>query len=197
RQRHARGARRMKIVRAASSLVATAANGPPRPLAVAIGNFDGVHRGHAALLAEARARAAHRGQRSAVLTFTPHPARLFAPDRAPPLIMSLERRLELIAEEGIDVAIVEPFTREFAAIDAPAFVTDVRAGALRACDVVVGYDFSFGRGRAGDTRMLAELGAAAGIDVAVIPPISMGGVPCSSTRIRQLVAAGETEAASR
>src|SRR5436190_532248 len=74
------------------------------PLAVAIGNFDGVHLGHGALLAEVRARAARLGAQSAVLTFTPHPARLFAPDRAPPLIMSLERRLELIAAAGIDVA---------------------------------------------------------------------------------------------
>ena len=81
--------------------------------------------------AEARARAARRGGQSAVLTFTPHPARLFAPDRAPPLIMSLERRLELCAEAGIDIAIVEPFTREFAAIDAPAFVRDVLARAAR------------------------------------------------------------------
>ncbi|HEY7376272.1 MAG TPA: bifunctional riboflavin kinase/FAD synthetase [Polyangia bacterium] len=188
----------MKIVSGAARFAATEAERRSEArLALAIGNFDGVHRGHAALLAEARARAAHRGGRSAVLTFTPHPARLFAPDRAPPLIMSLERRLELVAEAGIDVAIVEPFTRAFATIEAPAFVHDVLARDLGARDVVVGYDFSFGRGRAGDTRMLAELGAAHGIEVAVIPPISLGGVPCSSTRVRQLVAAGETEAAGK
>ena len=87
-----------------------------------------------------------------MLTFTPHPARLFAPDRAPPLIMSLERRLELLAAAGIDIAIVEPFTRAFAAIEAPAFVRDVLARELGARDVIVGYDFSFGRERAGDAR---------------------------------------------
>jgi riboflavin kinase/FMN adenylyltransferase len=149
------------------------------------------------LLAEARARAARRGGASAVLTFTPHPARLFAPDRAPPLIMSLERRLELIAEAGIDIAIVEPFTREFAAIDAPAFVRDVVARDLGARDAVVGYDFSFGRGRAGNADALRELGAAVSLDVAVVPPVAIDGVPCSSTRIRALVAEGDTVAAAR
>jgi riboflavin kinase/FMN adenylyltransferase len=187
----------MKIVPGAASLAAAAAARSPQALAVAVGNFDGVHRGHAALLAEARARAAHRGGRSAVLTFTPHPARLFAPDRAPPLIMSLERRLELIAAEGIDIAIVEPFTPKFAAIDAAAFVTEVLARDLGARDVVVGYDFSFGRGRAGDVRLLGQLAPAVGIDVAVIPAVAIDGVTCSSGRIRQLVAAGDTGAAGR
>jgi riboflavin kinase/FMN adenylyltransferase len=149
------------------------------------------------LLAEACARAARRGGKSAVLTFTPHPARLFAPDRAPPLIMPLERRLELVAAAGIDIAIVEPFTREFAAIDAPAFVRDVLARDLGARDAVVGYDFSFGRGRAGNAQALAELGAPVGLEVAVIPPVAIDGVPCSSTRIRALVAEGETVAAGR
>jgi riboflavin kinase / FMN adenylyltransferase len=187
----------MRIVPGAGSFVAMAAGRPPAaPLALAIGNFDGVHLGHAALLAEACARAARRGSQAAVLTFTPHPARLFAPERAPPLIMSLERRLELVAAAGIDIAIVEPFTRAFAAIDAPGFVRDVVARDLGARDAVVGYDFSFGRGRAGNAQALRELGAAAGLDVAVIPPITIDGVPCSSTRIRELVTAGETVAAA-
>jgi riboflavin kinase/FMN adenylyltransferase len=185
----------MKILSGAAAIAVDESS--RAPLALAIGNFDGVHLGHAALLAEARARAARRGAPSAVLTFTPHPARLFAPDRAPPLIMSLERRLELIAQAGIDVAIVEPFTRAFAAVEAPAFVRDVLAGALGARDVVVGYDFSFGRNRAGNVALLGELGAAAGIDVAVIPPIAVDGVPCSSTRIRQLVSAGDVAGAAR
>jgi len=192
----------MKIVDGAAGYAATAATAAAatveRPaLAVAIGNFDGVHLGHAALLAEARARAARRGGQSAVLTFTPHPARLFAPDRAPPLIMSLDRRLALIAEAGIDVAIVEPFTRAFAAIEAPAFVRDVLARDLGARDVVVGHDFSFGRGRTGDVRMLGALAPAVGADVAVIPAVAVDGVTCSSGRIRALVAAGDVAAAAR
>jgi len=187
----------MKTIAGAAGFAAAAAQGPARPaLALAIGNFDGVHLGHQALLAETRARAASRGGQSAVLTFDPHPARLFAPERAPPLIMSLERRLALLGAAGIDVAIVQPFTRAFAGIEAPAFVREVLARDLGARDVIVGYDFSFGRGRAGDVGMLRELGGAAGMDVAVIPPISLGGVPCSSTRVRELVAAGQTDAAA-
>ena len=152
----------MKIVPGAAGFAATAAGRPAdAALALAIGNFDGVHLGHAALLAEARARAARRGGRAAVLTFTPHPARLFAPERAPPLIMSLERRLELCAEAGIDVAIVQPFTREFAAIDATPSCATCWRRELGARDVVVGYDFSFGRGRAGNAAMLGALGAGA------------------------------------
>jgi riboflavin kinase/FMN adenylyltransferase len=187
----------MKIVPGAAGFAAMAADPTAAPLALAIGNFDGVHLGHAALLAEARRRAERDGGPSAVLTFTPHPARLFAPDRAPPLITSLERRLELLAEAGIDVAIVEPFTRAFAALDAPAFVQEVLARQLGARDVIVGYDFSFGRDRAGTVAVLRELGAAAGVGVAVIPPVAVDGVPCSSTRIRQLVSAGDTVAAAR
>ncbi|HMF42609.1 MAG TPA: bifunctional riboflavin kinase/FAD synthetase [Polyangia bacterium] len=187
----------MKIIPGAASYATSAGVDPATaPLAVAIGNFDGVHLGHAALLAEVRARAAHRGCPSAVLTFTPHPARLFAPDRAPPLIMSLERRLELCAEAGIDIAVVEPFTRAFAAIEAAAFIDGVLAGQLGARDVVVGYDFSFGRGRLGDATMLRTRGAEKGIEVAVIPPIALGGVPCSSTRVRELVSTGDVQAAA-
>jgi riboflavin kinase/FMN adenylyltransferase len=168
------------------------AAGEPGPLAVAIGNFDGVHLGHRRLLDEARARAARAGggARSAVLTFTPHPARLFAPERAPSLIQSLERRLELCAQIGIDIAIVQPFTREFAAVPADDFVREVLARTLRARDVIVGYDFSFGRGRAGDVRRLAELGRELGLGIEVVPPVAVDGVTCSSTAIRRLVGEG-------
>jgi riboflavin kinase/FMN adenylyltransferase len=162
------------------------------PLSVAIGNFDGVHLGHQVLLRETRRRAAARGGPSAVLTFTPHPARLFAPDQAPPLIMSLARRLELCAEAGIDVAIVEPFSRAFAAIEADAFVRDVLRRDLDAGDVVVGYDFSFGRGRAGDAARLTALGAELGFGVAVIPPVTVGGLVGSSSKVRELVSQGRT-----
>lgn len=187
----------MNIVAGAAEFAATARAGDPRPLAVAVGNFDGVHIGHQALLREARARAERHGARAAILTFTPHPARLFAPAKAPPLIMPLARRLELCAEAGIELAIVEAFTREFAATPADAFVRDVLGRDLGARDVVVGYDFSFGRGRAGDAGLLAQLGANLGIDVAVIRPVAIGDTSCSSTRIRELVAAGDTVGAAR
>jgi riboflavin kinase/FMN adenylyltransferase len=184
-------------MKVAAGIAAVAADRAPGGLAVAIGNFDGVHLGHRRLLDEARARAAAHGARAAVLTFTPHPAKLFAPDRAPPLILSLERRLELCAAAGIELAIVEPFTRQLAAIEADDFVKQALARDLGARDVIVGYDFSFGRGRAGDTRRLAALGDALGIGVAVIPQVTVDGVACSSTKIRELVTAGRTREAAR
>ncbi|HVV53231.1 MAG TPA: bifunctional riboflavin kinase/FAD synthetase [Polyangia bacterium] len=185
----------MKVFPGAAAYAAARAPGAPA-LAVAIGNFDGVHLGHRALLEEARARAGRRGGASAVLTFTPHPARLFAPAKAPPLIMSLERRLELCAEAGIDLAVVQDFTPAFAAIEAEAFVRRVLAEELGAADVVVGYDFSFGRGRAGTVARLSALGAELGIGVAVIPPVSVEGVACSSTRVRERCAAGDVRGAA-
>jgi riboflavin kinase/FMN adenylyltransferase len=189
----------VKVFAGASAFAAARATADAAmpPIAVAIGNFDGVHRGHQALLEEARARARLRGGPSAVLTFTPHPARLFAPAKAPPLIMSLERRLELFAAAGIDVAIVEAFTPAFAAIEADEFVRRVLAQDLAAGDLVVGYDFSFGRGRAGNVARLAALGAELGLGVAVIPPVTIDGIPCSSTRVRELCAQGEVRGAAQ
>jgi riboflavin kinase/FMN adenylyltransferase len=176
---------------------AVAAARGSRPLALAIGNFDGVHLGHQALLREVCRRAREADAIPAVLTFAPHPARLLAPDRAPSLIMSLARRLQLLEEAGIALAVVQPFTRAFASIEADAFVREVLAGALGARDVVVGYDFSFGRGRAGDTARLRALGDELGIGVAVIPPIEIGGQACSSTVIRRLVGDGRAIDAAR
>jgi riboflavin kinase/FMN adenylyltransferase len=188
-----------------SAALATARDGGAepalaRPLAVAIGNFDGVHRGHQALIQAARARAAARpgpppGAATA-LTFTPHPARVFAPALAPPLIMSLERRLELLAEAGVEIAVVEPFTRELAAVEAEDFVRGVLADKLGARDVVVGYDFSFGRGRRGDPAMLARIGAERGLAVTVVPPVMADGLVCSSTKIREFALEGRVEGAA-
>jgi riboflavin kinase/FMN adenylyltransferase len=162
---------------------------------VAIGNFDGVHLGHQALIAEARAHA--RAPDAAVaLTFMPHPARVLAPAKAPPLIMPLDRRLALLAQAGAGVAVVEPFTRDFAAVEAQSFVADVLVRDLGASDVVVGYDFTFGRGRAGNVQRLQEWGTALGVSVAVIPAVTVDGAPCSSTRIRALVAGGDMRRAA-
>jgi len=185
----------MRVVEGSAAFAAeTAASRPP--LAVAIGNFDGVHRGHRALIDAARASAAAHGARAAVLTFTPHPARVFAPALAPPLIMSLGRRLELLAEAGVEIAVVESFTREYAAIEAEAFVREVLVGRLGARDVVVGYDFSFGRARRGDPAMLARVGAGHGLEVAVVAPVMADGLVCSSTKIREFVLEGRVEGAA-
>ncbi len=184
-----------EIVHGRSRLPARAQGTDARPTAVAIGNFDGVHRAHRILVEEARRRAAVHGAQAGVLTFDPHPAKLFAPSLAPPLIMPLARRVELLGEIGADFVVVEPFTAAFAAIDAERFVTEVLAGDFGAREVVVGYDFTFGRGREGDARRLAELGAATHMGVTVVPPVVVDGVTCHSTKIREFILEGRVEGA--
>ena len=184
----------MKVVAGRAAL---AAAGGARPaMAFAIGNFDGVHLGHQALLRAARDRAVALGGAVGVLTFDPHPARLFAPALAPPLIVSLQRRIELLGQAGADEVIVEPFTAAFASIEAAEFVRQVLARDLGAREVVVGYDFSFGRGRKGDTRLLLAEGAALGIGITVLPPVTASGLTCSSTKVREFALEGRVEGAA-
>jgi len=169
-----------------------------RPLAraaVAIGNFDGVHRGHQALCQTARRLAESTGGDVVALTFDPHPARLLAPALAPPLILSLERRAELLGEAGVDVVVAEPFTRAFAGMEAEAFASEVLARDLHAAHVVVGYDFSFGKGRRGDASLLESLGARAGFGVSVVRRVSVHGLTCSSTKVREFALEGRVEGA--
>ncbi len=191
----------MQVVRGRGAI------GPVRAPCVAIGNFDGVHRGHQALVAEARTAAAAIGGETGetgeageageamVLTFDPHPARFFAPHLAPPMITTLDRRLELLEQSGVDIVVIEPFTADFAAIEADRFVEDVLARDLGARGVVVGYDFSFGRGRKGNPARLEELGRRLGMAVTVVPPVMADGLVCSSTKIREFVLEGRVEGA--
>lgn len=163
--------------------------------AIAIGNFDGVHLGHRALLERAIARARALGGPAIALTFDPHPTSLLAPHLAPPLLTTMERRLQLIAATGIDIAVVLPFSTELAAMPAAEFVELVLRRQLAARHVVVGYDFSYGRGRGGSTSTLEAHGAQAGFGVDVIAAVQVaapagngaeggGGEVASSTRIR-------------
>jgi riboflavin kinase/FMN adenylyltransferase len=184
----------MKVIRGRARLLADPAQAPRGP-AVAIGNFDGVHRGHQALVAAARAAAGTDGE-AGVLTFDPHPARFFAPALAPPMLLPLERRLELLAEAGAVFAVVEPFDRALAAMDPETFVKEVLVGALAARHVVVGYDFSFGRGRAGRAADLEALGRAHGFGVTVVPAVTVDGLVCSSTKIREFLLEGRVEGAA-
>jgi riboflavin kinase/FMN adenylyltransferase len=184
----------VRIVRGRQNLAA-ALGRPTARAAVAIGNFDGVHRGHQALCATARRLAESTGGDVVALTFDPHPARLLAPKLAPPLLLSLERRAELLGEAGVDIVVVEPFTREFAAIEAEAFGVEVLARDLHAAHVVVGYDFSFGKGRRGDVGLLETLGARAGFGVSVVRRVSVHGLTCSSTKVREFALEGRVEGA--
>ena len=165
--------------------------------AVAIGNFDGVHRGHRALIDRARELAAAHDARTVVLTFDPHPSVVLAPQTAPPMLTSLERRIELLGEAGADLVVIEPFTRELANSAPNAFIDDVVLHSLRASAVVVGYDFTYGYGRAGTTQALRVHGNRAGIEVDVLSAVEVAGGIASSTKIRAHLAAGELDAAEQ
>lgn len=167
-----------------------------RSAVVAIGNFDGVHRGHAHIFQQARGLATGLGGESVVLTFDPHPAKVLAPAFAPPLITPLRRKLELIAAEGIDVTVVEPFDRAFASKAAEEFVRGVLVDGLGAKHVVVGYDFTFGQKRSGNVQLLGELGSQLGFGLTVVPPVSVDGIVCSSTKVREFVLEGRVDGAS-
>ena len=167
-----------------------------REPAVAIGNFDGVHRGHQRLFEEIRRLAAARGAESVALTFQPHPAKLLAPAFAPPLICTPDCKLRRIAAAGIDACVVEPFDAKLAAYSPTEFVDEVLAFALGAREIVVGHDFTFGKARAGDTRLLEQLGRSRGFALHVIAPVTVDGMVCSSTKVRQFVLEGRVEGAA-
>jgi riboflavin kinase / FMN adenylyltransferase len=168
-----------------------------RGAAIAIGNFDGVHLGHRALIARARELAGARDALAVALTFDPHPSTLLAPARAPRLLTSIERRIELLAEAGVDAVVVEPFTRELAGAAPSAFVDDVVIVALRARAIVVGYDFSYGQGRTGTVEALRAHGVHAGIEVAIVPAVTVDGEVAASTKIRGHLRAGALARAER
>jgi riboflavin kinase / FMN adenylyltransferase len=165
--------------------------------AIAIGNFDGVHRGHLALIARARELAVSHRALTVALTFDPHPAALLAPARAPRMITSIARRLELLADAGVDAVVVEPFTRELASLTPDAFVDEVVIAALQARAIIVGYNFSYGQGRAGSVEVLRAHGLDAGVDVAIVAPVTVDGEVAASTKIRGHLGAGDVAAARR
>jgi len=165
--------------------------------AIAIGNFDGVHEGHRALIARARELATARGALTVAVTFDPHPAALLAPAHAPRMLTSIERRIELLAEAGVDAVVIEPFTRELAGASADAFVDDLLIGALRARAIVVGYDFSYGQGRTGTTATLEAHGRRAGVEVAIVRPVTVDDEVASSTKVRGLLRSGDVVRAAR
>lgn len=162
---------------------------PSARTAVAIGNFDGLHPGHMAILNAAKAT----GLAPAVLTFEPHPSRLFRPDAHAPRLYPLAGKLRLLEQAGIDTVFLQQFNKRFAATTAEAFVNDYLT-ALNAGHVIVGEDFTFGHKRGGNTELLKTLCAKHGIGVTLVKPaLCKDGTPYSSTRIRQHIANGEFE----
>ena len=168
----------------------------PSPV-VAVGNLDGVHRGHQALVAAAVGEARRRGGTAVVLTFDPHPARVLAPERAPRALMTFDQKAEILAGLGLDRLAVLPFTPALARVPPEQFVRDVLGTGLGARVVAVGASFRFGQGRAGDTALLEELGRRLGFDVLTLEPVLLDGAPVSSTRVREALEAGAVEEAAR
>jgi riboflavin kinase/FMN adenylyltransferase len=162
--------------------------GPGR--AVAVGNFDGVHVGHQAILAALTERGREARLATAVVCFEPQPKEYFAGAGAPARLMRLRDKAEHIAPAGVDELRVLRFNARLAAMEAGDFIERVLVGALAARQVVIGEGFRFGRGRGGDVESLRRAGRSHGFEVEAVPPRVQGGAPVSSTRVREAVAAG-------
>ena len=159
--------------------------------ALTIGNFDGVHLGHQALFRRVVELAQPRNGDTVALTFEPHPMKVLMPQNPPKLISTVDHKVELIAEAGIENLICLPFNRELAGTSAQDFVEKILCQAIGVEDLVVGYDYAFGKGRQGDIPFLREMGARLGFEVHVVPPVSVQDMVVSSTNVRKHVVQGE------
>jgi riboflavin kinase/FMN adenylyltransferase len=164
---------------------------------VALGNFDGFHLGHQAVVGRAVARAFHERRPVIVATFDPHPVRYFKPELPPFRLTTLDQRQALFAHAGADAMLVFEFGPELASMDADQFVADVLAKQIGAAGVVTGDDFSFGKGRSGDVALLRELGREHGITAEAVAQVLVDGERVSSGRAREALVAGDTGMATR
>lgn len=165
--------------------------------AAAIGNFDGVHWGHARLAERLRARAKLVGGPAIVFTFDPHPVRLLRPLEAPPPLTWTDRKAELLKALGVDAMIVHRPDEAFLALTDREFFERIVCGKLAARALVEGPNFFFGRDRTGDVGVLQKLTAAVGMQLEIVEPVSIDGQLVSSSRVRRLIAAGDIDAAGR
>jgi riboflavin kinase/FMN adenylyltransferase len=156
-----------------------------------IGNFDGVHLGHQKLIARVRDRARILNIPSVVITFDPHPLRVLVDKKTPPFITLAEQKLELISKLGVDYVLCLKFTKELAALKPEDFVYKYLVQGLKVKELIIGYDYAFGKGRKGNYELLKKLGEKFGFIVEQLPPVMVDGAVVSSTRIRDLVQAGQ------
>lgn len=164
---------------------------------VTIGNFDGVHRGHAEIFAHLKHVSMTRGIPSVVVTFEPHPLKILAPESAPSLITTFEQKCTLIEESGIDYLVVVPFSTEFSQLSATDFVLTILCLPLGMRHIIIGHDYAFGRGREGNFETLEKLGILNGFTLEDIPPIGEEGVVFSSSLVRTSVADGDMDSTAR
>lgn len=165
--------------------------GLERGSCVTIGNFDGVHKGHQLLISRVRDRALQLGVPSVVITFEPHPLRFFTGRKTPPFITLYDQKAELIGALGVDVLLCLEFNAEMASMTAEDFVRRILVDGVHARELFIGYDYAFGKGRSGNFALLSTLGAAQGFHVEQLEPVLVGQAVVSSTRIRDLVEAGD------
>jgi riboflavin kinase/FMN adenylyltransferase len=162
---------------------------------VTIGNFDGVHLGHRAILERVRQRAREVGGQAVAITFNPHPVKVLRPEVNLPLLTTQDQKLRLLADAGLDAVVVLPFSLKFAALPAREFVRQYFCERLRAREVVVGHDYCFGRGRVGNIDLLREMGVAHGFTVQVVWGVEVQGAVVSSSLIRAMLRLGKVKEA--
>lgn len=162
-----------------------------------VGTFDGLHRGHRAVLDRVVERAAATGAAACLVTFEPHPLKILKPESAPPLLTTADERKEVLALTGLDYAVFLPFSRDLSLYSAEQFVLELLRERFRLQELVIGYDHGLGRDREGDVETLRAIGRARRFPVHVVPPVEIDGRPISSTRIREAVAEGAMEWATR
>jgi riboflavin kinase/FMN adenylyltransferase len=167
------------------------------PVAITIGNFDGVHLGHRAMIERVTQAARERGSAAWVMTFEPHPREFFAPDKAPARLTSLREKLELLRGLGVDGVLVCRFNFDFARIGAEEFVERILVRGLAARWVLVGDDFRFGARRLGDLDLLVRAGHTHGFEALCMPSVSADGIRVSSTAVRARLADGDLDGAAR
>ncbi len=186
----------MRLVHGVQSI-----NNPHSKSVVTIGNFDGVHVGHQAILRRVVEKARERQAAAIAFTFKPHPYCVLRPESAPPLISTYEERVDFIAATGIDELVEQPFSRDFSETSPEQFFHSILVGKLNAVAIVVGYDFGFGKGRQGHLDTLQALCRGAGVDFEVVPMHQLGSGAgaevVSSSRIRSLLTSGDVEGANR
>jgi riboflavin kinase / FMN adenylyltransferase len=161
--------------------------------AVTIGNFDGVHLGHREIFRRVRELARAAGGVSVVVTFVPHPLQVLSPGTGVKLITSPREKESLIEASGIDFLLEIPFDAAFASISALEFVERILVGTIGMEQLVIGYDYAFGRGREGDVTLLRQLGERFGYKVELLPPVTNGDTVYSSTKVRNLVSEGDVK----
>jgi riboflavin kinase/FMN adenylyltransferase len=164
---------------------------------ITLGNFDGLHLGHQELIKTVIRHAEETGSLSMVVTFRPHPLKILAPEKCPPLISIYEEKIQLLEKLGIDVLVKIPFTLDFSTMEPRDFVKNILVDLLGAKEIFVGYNYRFGKGRKGNIRMLQDLGKELGFVVREVQQVSLNGEVISSTRIRELIKSGDVRHASK